>query len=596
MASSMQEIGHKAGEQLDRAKAWFLSKIKGDEPSDPFSNCLGCIDAKTPLTVRKYGEKIVIYSQNKKLNLKNSPPFLQGIMLDTMELIQTIFVKNPIDQLKGSLYLSVFVTKFEQHSKKTIKLFKDAKEQMEDEKSAARRELNKHTLLFSHMLSELKVMYNPDGAPKTDFKLVKQEARDFWENAFGRTLIVTWDEFLVEFEKVHKLCSVEEGRALKSTMDLMENNHISWFEFDIFTRLFQPWKQLLNNWNVIVIRHPGYQAFMTYDEVEAILTKFLDKPGSYVFRLSCTRLGQWAIGFVTPNRTIVQTIPQSKSLYQALIDGAEDKSYIYPCGQNFNPDIRQQIRVAPEEHIKVTREQYDIYCDIDSTFEMCKICNNNVKSVKMDPCGHLMCKQCLQKWIEKGSGKAGEATCPWCREPILSTESVKVEPFNPFEDEELDDAKEVLPELPSFNPFASGDAPSDTRRQSWSASQMKRPGAASQPLPPPPAGPARITKSMSVDEGAAAVVPVPSPPLPPRRAHTGGSSSPVMGAPAPSPPLPHRPASPRAMARSDSISGPSEQHVKRLMDMGFPRESVLKALRVARNDIAVASDILLQFS
>ena len=26
--------------------------------------------------------------------------------------------------------------------------------------------------------------------------------------------------------------------------------------------------QLLNNWNVIVIRHPGYQAFMTYDEVE----------------------------------------------------------------------------------------------------------------------------------------------------------------------------------------------------------------------------------------------------------------------------------------------------------------------------------------
>lgn len=37
---------------------------------------------------------------------------------------------------------------------------------------------------------------------------------------------------------------------------------------------------------------------------------YKDKPGSYVFRLSCTRLGQWAIGFVTPAQTIVQTIPQ----------------------------------------------------------------------------------------------------------------------------------------------------------------------------------------------------------------------------------------------------------------------------------------------
>jgi E3 ubiquitin-protein ligase CBL len=42
---------------------------------------------------------------------------------------------------------------------------------------------------------------------------------------------------------------------------------------------------------------------------------------SYVFRLSCTRLGQWAIGYVTPNGDILQTIPQNKSLCQALLDG-----------------------------------------------------------------------------------------------------------------------------------------------------------------------------------------------------------------------------------------------------------------------------------
>lgn len=42
---------------------------------------------------------------------------------------------------------------------------------------------------------------------------------------------------------------------------------------------------------------------------------------SYVFRLSCTRLGQWAIGYVTADGDILQTIPQNKSLCQALLDG-----------------------------------------------------------------------------------------------------------------------------------------------------------------------------------------------------------------------------------------------------------------------------------
>lgn len=145
---------------------------------------------------------------------------------------------------------------------------------------------------------------------------------------------------------------------MKKTMNLSDSGFITCFEFDIFTRLFQPWKSLLNTFNVIVVTHPGYKAYMTYDEVEGSLQRWKEKPGrsvsihtrlglhdlffiilfvefpsdfdggSYVFRLSCTRLGQWAIGFVTTSNTIVQTIPQSKSLYQALIDGAEDGTYV----------------------------------------------------------------------------------------------------------------------------------------------------------------------------------------------------------------------------------------------------------------------------
>ena len=49
----------------------------------------------------------------------------------------------------------------------------------------------------------------------------------------------------------------------------------------------------------------------------------------YIFRLSCTRLGQWAIGYVTQEGTILQTIPQNKSLCQALIDGSRERLWAH---------------------------------------------------------------------------------------------------------------------------------------------------------------------------------------------------------------------------------------------------------------------------
>ena len=98
---------------------------------------------------------------------------------------------------------------------------------------------------------------------------------------------------------------------------------------------------MLRNWQILAVTHPGYVAFLTYDEVEprwhdktadnvllfqvkARLHRHINKPGSYVFRLSCTRLGQWAIGYVTADGNILQTIPQNKSLCQALLDDSRE--------------------------------------------------------------------------------------------------------------------------------------------------------------------------------------------------------------------------------------------------------------------------------
>lgn len=49
-------------------------------------------------------------------------------------------------------------------------------------------------------------------------------------------------------------------------------------------RLFQPWSTLLRNWQILAVTHPGYVAFLTYDEVKARLHKYINKAGTYVFR------------------------------------------------------------------------------------------------------------------------------------------------------------------------------------------------------------------------------------------------------------------------------------------------------------------------
>ena len=64
---------------------------------------------------------------------------------------------------------------------------------------------------------------------------------------------------------------------------------------------------------------------------------------------------------------------------------------------------------------------------VDSTFELCKICHSNNKNYRIEPCGHLMCQNCFDEWtVAQG---AGNCTCPFCRGPITSSIIVVVDPY-----------------------------------------------------------------------------------------------------------------------------------------------------------------------
>uniref|UniRef100_A0A673X2X6 E3 ubiquitin-protein ligase CBL n=1 Tax=Salmo trutta TaxID=8032 RepID=A0A673X2X6_SALTR len=387
-------------------------------------------DRRTVEKTWKLMDKVVRLCQNPRLQLKNSPPYILDILPDTYQHLRLIQCKyeesQRLTQLSENDYFKVYIESLMKKSKRAIRLFKEGKERMYEEQSQDRRNLTKLSLIFSHILAEIKAIFPGGQFQGNTFRITKADAGEFWRRFFGEKTIVPWKVFRQCLHEVHHISSSLEAMALKSTIDLTCNDYISVFEFDIFTRLFQPWGSILRNWNFLAVTHPGYMAFLTYDEVKARLQKYTNKPGSYIFRQSCTRLGQWAIGYVTNNGNILQTIPHNKPLFLALIDGCREGFYLFPDGRSYNPDLKGLCEPTIHDHIKVTQEQYELYCEMGSTFQLCKICAENDKDVKIEPCGHLMCTSCLTAWQESdGQG------CPFCRCEIKGTEPIIVDPFDP---------------------------------------------------------------------------------------------------------------------------------------------------------------------
>jgi hypothetical protein len=76
-------------------------------------------------------------------------------------------------------------------------------------------------------------------------------------------------------------------------------------------------------------------------------------------------------------------------------------SYKYPIGKNIHVDLSSALRPTESNRIYVSEEQHAVYYDMGTSFELCKICSVNNKNSKIQPCGHLLCQNCLISWQVK---------------------------------------------------------------------------------------------------------------------------------------------------------------------------------------------------
>ncbi|XP_036741682.2 E3 ubiquitin-protein ligase CBL-C isoform X3 [Manis pentadactyla] len=368
--------------------------------------------------------------------LASSPPSLRNLLPRTALLLREVAHARraaggggPEGPGGATDFLAIYLANLEAKSKQVAALLpprgqRSVNDELFREGTTLRRQLAKLALIFSHMHAELGALFPGGRYCGHTYQLTKAPAHTFWRGHCGARCVLPW----VEFESLLCTCHpVETGLtavALRSTINLTCSGHVSIFEFDIFTRLFQPWPTLLKNWQLLAVNHPGYMAFLTYDEVQVRLQALRDKPGSYIFRPSCTRLGQWAIGYVSADGSILQTIPLNKPLFKALLEGQKDGLYLYPDGKNYNPDLTELCHTEPYQCIQVSEEQLQLYWAMNSTFELCKICAESNKDVKIEPCGHLLCSRCLAAWQHSNS-----QTCPFCRCEIRGQETVSIHQF-----------------------------------------------------------------------------------------------------------------------------------------------------------------------
>ena len=186
MASSNTEEGD------SNTKSWLKQQQQQLKSlfQDTFSLAVaatGHVDRKVFERAWKQIDKVGKLCQNSRLNLKNSPPFMLDILPDTYQHLKLIYhnYEDKYHILDEVDYFKLYLDNLERKCKQVQKLFKDHKDRIYDEHDQSRRKLTKLSLIFSHMLADLKAIYPNGNYIGSNFKVTKSDAAEFWRTAFG---------------------------------------------------------------------------------------------------------------------------------------------------------------------------------------------------------------------------------------------------------------------------------------------------------------------------------------------------------------------------------------------------------------------------
>ena len=167
------------------AARWFRNLADRRRQSPP-----GAADKKSIDKIRKAVDRVVKLCSNPRMNLRSSP-VLPDSLRDITRLIDEIlseYVDN-LEFLNGNEYFKTFVENVQDKCLLTIRLFKDAKNQIYDDTSSFRRSFTKLSLIFHYALCELNAIF-PNGVYCDHFVVTDTDAADFWLTTFQTRYIL----------------------------------------------------------------------------------------------------------------------------------------------------------------------------------------------------------------------------------------------------------------------------------------------------------------------------------------------------------------------------------------------------------------------
>ncbi|RDD39660.1 E3 ubiquitin-protein ligase CBL [Trichoplax sp. H2] len=190
MANSVSPVGNIARGFFNRFQFGLSASTNNH---DGLSNNLSSdeplalwIDRKLVDKVTRILTKIVKLCQRPKMNLKNNPPYIIDILTQIQHHILTVIQeqRGDLDKLNQIEYLTFYFGNLMKKCKYTTNLFKAAKEKIYDTRTIYRCTLNKMSLIFSHMLTELKAIFPSGQYNIDDYRIVDEGACQFWKESF----------------------------------------------------------------------------------------------------------------------------------------------------------------------------------------------------------------------------------------------------------------------------------------------------------------------------------------------------------------------------------------------------------------------------